>query len=248
MKALLIQHAWLEGPGLLGVILKARGWQIQSILMERSGARLPDSLHGYDAMVILGGSMGAYEEERFPYLAVVQELIRQALLHEIPTLGICLGAQLIARALGAAVFPNHVQEIGWYPLRLTENGLKEGLFRGLPQDFDVFQWHADTFDLPAGARLLATGETCLNQAFVAGKHMWALQFHPEVNPHMIEQWTTDMPDRPEEFRLNTGKMVPLAHTRHYRQYNEDIQQILLTNIEALLSQRAGMPARYSENI
>lgn len=188
MRVLIVQHVSAEGPGLLQEVFSRQGWEPDLRCMDTPGTTLPVSLDGYHAYVILGGPMGAYEEDVYPYLYQVQRLIRQAVSAKIPTLGVCLGGQLIARALGAHVGPNRVREIGWYPVSLTEAGKGDPLFTGLPPEFLVFQWHQDTFDLPKGARLLARGESCLHQGFVYGDCAWALQFHLEVTPDMVTHW------------------------------------------------------------
>ncbi|MDH7578583.1 MAG: type 1 glutamine amidotransferase [Bacillota bacterium] len=193
MRVLVVQHVICEGPGLLQEVLDQQGWRFDIRCMDQPGAFLPGGLDAYDAFIILGGPMGAYEEEAYPYLLRVQELVRKAVAIRLPVLGICLGGQLIARALGAHVGPHRVKEIGWYRVRLTPAGRVVPLFTGMPPEFEVFQWHGDTFALPVGAFLLAEGETCANQAFVYGPfarggYAWALQFHLEVTPEMIEEW------------------------------------------------------------
>ena len=188
MRLLLIQHVACEGPGLLEDVLNGRGWELDSKCMDNPGMKLPANLQSYQALIILGGPMGAYEEARYPYLLQVQVLIREAALRGIPTLGICLGGQLIAQALGAKVASNAGKEIGWSHVRLTEAGLAHPLFAKLPPLLAVFQWHGDTFALPEGAVLLAAGDNCQNQAFVYQQNVFALQFHLEVTPMMIADW------------------------------------------------------------
>jgi len=189
MRLLMIQHVACEGPGLLEEELVNNAWEIDIRCMDTPGTKLPDNLDDYQAFVILGGPMGAYEEGRYPYLFKVQELVREAVTKHIPTIGICLGGQLIARALGADVGPNPVKEIGWSPIRLLPEGKANRLFSDVPEMLSVFQWHGDTFALPQGAVLLASAEACHNQAFVYADHVWALQFHLEVTPAMIAQWS-----------------------------------------------------------
>jgi GMP synthase-like glutamine amidotransferase len=189
MRALVVQHDAAEGLGLFQEILTQKGWDLDIRHMQTPGITLPENLEDYQAFIILGGPMGAYEEKIYPYLYQVQQLILKAGLDSIPTLGICLGAQLIARALGADVGPNSVKEIGWYSVDLTPAGKKESIFKGFPFEFSVFQWHGDTFALPEEAVLLVTGKSCINQAFIYGKTILALQFHPEVSLAMIEHWT-----------------------------------------------------------
>jgi GMP synthase-like glutamine amidotransferase len=166
-----------------------KGWELDIRCMDIPGTVLPNNLDDYHAFIILGGPMGAYEEGRYPYLLKVQALVREAASNHLPTVGICLGGQLIARALGADVGLNPIKEIGWAPVHVLPEGKANRLFSDLPSAFSVFQWHGDTFSLPEGAVLLASGEVCTNQAFVFGKNIWALQFHLEVTPTMVESWS-----------------------------------------------------------
>jgi GMP synthase-like glutamine amidotransferase len=189
MRLLMIQHVACEGPGLLEKEIINEGWELDIRCMDTSGTKLPDNLGDYQAFIILGGPMGAYEETRYPYLFKIQEFVREAVFKHIPTVGICLGGQLIARALGADVGPNPIVEIGWSPVRLLPEGGDNRLFSNMPSMFSVFQWHGDTFALPKGAVLLASGKACHNQAFVFANHIWALQFHLEVTPAMIASWS-----------------------------------------------------------
>ena len=198
MRALVVQNVELEGPGLLRQVMEEAGWELDVRVMDRPGSELPRDLGGYGALVILGGPMNVYEEEEYPHLKQVEILIRDALDRNLPSLGICLGGQLMAKALGAPVTRNPVQEIGWYNLILTPQGQESPLFRGLPAEFPVFQWHGDTFAIPAGAAHLAACPTCANQAF-SYKSLFALQFHPEITPEMVASWARAYADELEEF-------------------------------------------------
>src|ERR1044071_6787905 len=113
----------------------------------------------------MGGPMGVYEKDRYPFLKKELRLVKKFLASGKPALGICLGAQLIGHALGARVYPNRHKEIGWYPLRLTRDGRRDPLFAGFPARPRVFQWHGDTFENPRGATLLARSPLCRRQAF-----------------------------------------------------------------------------------
>lgn len=188
MQALIVQPVGIEGPGALGTALEKEGWQLEVRQMDKPGASLPRDLRPYQALVVLGGPMGADDHDRYPYLAGIKQIILEAIVRGLPVLGICLGAQLVARAMGAKVYRNQIREIGWYTLRLTPAGRRSPLFSGLPEEFPVFQWHADTFDLPPGAVRLATTPTCLNQAFALGSRVFGLQFHLEVTPEMVRTW------------------------------------------------------------
>lgn len=130
--------------------------------------------------------MGVYDEEEFPWLMEEKKYIAEAIEKGRKVLGICLGAQLIACALGAKVYPNEEKEIGWFPLYLTEEGKKCRFFEGLSERFTAFHWHGDTFDMPKGAQQLVKSEVCKNQAFTYGNNVLALQFHLEVERENIE--------------------------------------------------------------
>jgi len=138
-----------------------------------------------DLLAVLGGPIGAYEDEIYPYLYGELALLSAQLQAGKPVLGICLGAQLVARALGARVYPGPAKEIGWKPVRLTEAGKKT---LAPLADGPVLHWHGDTFDLPVGAINLASSDICEHQAFSVGRHVLAFQFHPEVQRRGFERW------------------------------------------------------------
>lgn len=209
MNALVVQNVEIEGPGLLRGEMAKAGWGLDIRVMDLPGADLPGSLTGYQALMILGGPMNVYEEEAYPYLRDVDLLLKEAVKKRLPVLGICLGGQLIAKALGAPVTRSPVREIGWYTLRLTPEGLRSPLFTGLPEELPVFQWHGDTFALPEGASHLAATAGCANQAFSYGGTVFALQFHLEVTPEIITAWAEAYADELEEFGGTgaAGRMV-----------------------------------------
>ena len=139
-----------------------------------------------DLLFVLGGPIGAYEDDRYPFLSTEIGMLEARLAAGLPTMGICLGAQLIARALGARVYPGPAKEIGFAPLTLTEDGGRTAL--SAFADNPVLHWHGDTFDLPQGCRRLASTDFCVNQAFSFGPATLAMQFHPEVDGHSFERW------------------------------------------------------------
>jgi GMP synthase (glutamine-hydrolysing) len=139
-------------------------------------------------LIILGGPMSAHEEGDYPFLRWEKTIIRAAIGEGVPILGICLGAQLIAAALGTSVFHGRVKEIGWSPISITAHGQVDSLLGYLPENATVFQWHGDGFDLPSGAIRLASSVHYANQAFRLGRNVYGLQFHLEVTPPMIERW------------------------------------------------------------
>lgn len=140
------------------------------------------------ALIVLGGAMGANDEQKHPFLTDLKQLIRTVVAARIPYLGICLGGQLLAAALGAQVVSGRWEELGTLPVQLTEAGRHDPLFRAVAGQFSTFQWHHDSFDLPHGAVLLASSPVCPHQAFRFGTTAWGLQFHPEVTEQIIRDW------------------------------------------------------------
>lgn len=188
-RALVIRSVEIEGPGLLADWFDGAGWTMDLRRADR-GDPLPDRLKGYDGLIVLGGPMSVHDQAEYPHLARAENLIREAVAERVPTLGVCLGAQLIAKALGASVYPNPVKEIGCHSVELTDAGVRDPLFAGLGPEVLVFQWHGDTFDLPRGATLLARAPLCHHQAFQVGEVVYGLQFHLEVTAEMVVTWAT----------------------------------------------------------
>jgi GMP synthase (glutamine-hydrolysing) len=186
-RVLALQHAAHEPLGTIETVLHERGIE-HTMVRPYDGERVPRTTEGFDGLVVMGGPMGVYEAERFPFLADELQLIRSALEAEVPMLGICLGAQLLAAAAGARVYASGRQEIGWYPLTLSPEGEADQLFAGLPGEIDAFHWHGDTFDAPPGSVLLASSAMTPRQAFRLGKHAYGLQFHLEVTPSIVEEF------------------------------------------------------------
>ncbi len=186
-KVLILQNVGTEGPGTIVRALREAGihWDL---VKAYAGEFIPSSLDGYSALIVLGGPMGAYEDDKFPYLLKEIRLIESVLREGYPMLGICLGSQLIAKAAGARVYKGSTKEIGWYKVSLTEEGVRDGLTATLPHDQMVFQWHGDSFDLPTGGTLLATSKDYPNQLVRLGRSAYAMQFHLEVTEEMVRQW------------------------------------------------------------
>lgn len=185
MHCVAVRHVAFEDLGLLGRLLAARGFDVRYVEapVEPLDAA---SLLSPDLVVVLGGPIGVYEEEAYPFLLGETAAVRARLAAKKPTLGICLGAQLMAKALGAEVAPGPQKEIGYVPLAVTEEGRAAGLgdFATTP----VLHWHGDNFALPAGATRLASTGPCPNQGFSLGASVLGLQFHVEVDPERIETW------------------------------------------------------------
>jgi GMP synthase (glutamine-hydrolysing) len=185
MRVLVVMHVESEGPGVFGELLQAAGAEVR-IARLHLGDVLPDPRE-LDAALSMGGPMNVYEEERHPFLRDETRFLQAAFARDLPVLGICLGAQMIAKAADAAVTKNHVEEVGWSTVTLTSAGLTDPLFRGLPATLPVFQWHGDTFGIPAGGALLATGDECHNQAVRFGRS-YGLQFHLEAERPLLAEW------------------------------------------------------------
>jgi GMP synthase (glutamine-hydrolysing) len=188
MKKLLVcQHVPHEILGTLNPLLKRAGFRIRYV----NFARHPDAqprLDGYDGLIILGGPMSVNDSDRLPHLSTEMKLIEAALQRNLPVLGICLGSQLIAKTLGAKVYPNREKEIGWYDISPTDHAERDPLLMGLAKSEKIFQWHGETFDIPKSGSHLAFSSLCANQAFRYGDNVYGFQFHLEVDERMIHRW------------------------------------------------------------
>ncbi|MDD5774203.1 MAG: type 1 glutamine amidotransferase [bacterium] len=185
----IIKHIGCEGPGTLGEFLKTAGLTAKIIELGK-GEHLPPA-DECDAVVLLGGPMNVYEEDKYPFLKEEDEFVKEIIKKEIPFLGICLGGQILAKALNAKIKKAPEKEIGWYPVNLNYAAYDDPLFKNLYNELIVFQWHEDTFEIPEKCILLAESKTCKNQAFKYGKNAYGFQFHIEVTPQIIEKWVNE---------------------------------------------------------
>lgn len=186
-RMLVFQHVPHEILGTLDPQLREAGFRIRYVNFGRQHDARPD-VDRYHGVVVLGGPMNCDETSRYPHLGVEIDAIRAAIEKGMPVLGICLGGQLIARALGARVIRHQEKEIGWYDVTPTAEGMKDPLFGYFCGTETIFQWHGDTFDIPDGAVHLAASASCTNQAFRYGDNVYALQFHLEVDEPLIARW------------------------------------------------------------
>jgi GMP synthase (glutamine-hydrolysing) len=186
-KLLVLQHVAHELLGTLNPLLKRAGFRIRYVNFARHPDAQP-SLEGYDGLVILGGPMSVNDAHRLPHLTIEMKLIEQALKTNRPVLGICLGAQLIAKTLGAAVYQNPHKEIGWYDVSPTDEARRDPLLSTFRQTEKIFQWHGETFEIPKSTRHLAFSTLCAQQAFRYETNVYGFQFHLEVDAPMIHRW------------------------------------------------------------
>jgi len=208
MRAHYVQHVPFEGLGSIEPWLEEAGYEVARTRLFET-ADFPEA-RSIDFLVIMGGPMSVKDEDEFPWLVSEKRFIRECITRGKPVLGICLGAQLIASAMGARIYRNTVKEIGWFPVHGVESG-DESVF-GFPPSETVFHWHGESFDLPPGAIRLAKNEGCENQAFQLGRSVIGLQFHLETTPESAREIISHCRDelvpsgtiQPEEEILSAG--------------------------------------------
>lgn len=209
---LVLKHIEIEGPGSIEYFFRSTARPLRTINLA-AGAILPDSLNGIEAVISLGGPMNVYEEADYPFLIDEDRFLKRAVEKEVPILGICLGAQLLAKACDAKVKKAREKEVGWHRVTLTKKGEEDPLFAGLSKELEVFQWHEDTFDIPDGAAHLIKSGACPNQAFRFGKNAYGLQFHVEVTPEMVEGWIKEYMKGKGWSGFNANGMLVEAHKK-----------------------------------
>jgi GMP synthase (glutamine-hydrolysing) len=194
MSVLILKNIVSEGPGTIEDFLRGQGTPYQVINLEREP--VPHT-GAFSTLVMMGGPMSVNEEEVYPYITREIELVREFIGQGKRVFGVCLGAQIMAKALGAKVYVGSEKEIGWHDIELTEEGIRDPLMNKLAvhpragdfwRRFNVFHWHGETFDIPEGAVRLAKSEIYPNQAFRYGSGAYAFQFHVEVKKEMIYEW------------------------------------------------------------
>jgi len=213
-EVLAIRHVHFEDLGSLERVLGDRGRLVRYLDVGSARINAPNPVTP-SLMVILGGPISACDDDRYPTIAPLVAMIEKRIVAGLPTLGICLGAQLIARVLGSHVYPSGQTEIGWTPLTLTEAGKQSPLRHLDAAHTSMLHWHGDTFDLPQGAVHLASTPACQNQAFSWDKHVFALQCHPEIRTDRFEPWLIGNAGElaghgidPRKLRADTAKHGP----------------------------------------
>lgn len=183
---LVIKNTEIEGPGIWKDLMEKE--KVEYKVSEAYREEVPTDLSPYSHILLLGGPMSANDEDKCPYLTRELELIKKCIQEDKPILGVCLGSQLIAKALGAGVYPTSGKEIGWGQVELTRPATMDYLFSFMSRKINVFQWHDETFDLPRLGVRLAASDPCPNQAFRFKNHIYGIQFHLEVTQGMINRW------------------------------------------------------------
>jgi GMP synthase (glutamine-hydrolysing) len=201
-----LQHLAAEPLGTIGDALEARGIEAKYIRVF-DGEPVPDDLNGASGLVVMGGSMGVYERNEYPFLSQEIRLIEMALRAEKPVVGICLGSQLLAAALGAEVRKAHRKEIGWFPVSLTEAATGDRLFSEIEDSFAAYHWHEDVFDLPRGARSLASSAQTQCQAFCYGSSAYGFLFHLEATQGIVEDMTRGFADELDEEKIDAHVII-----------------------------------------
>jgi len=223
MKVQIVQHIECEGPGYLDDFLHNNGIEYE-IARIYEGEQLPDN---FDALIVLGGPMNVYAEERYPYLKRLNTTIKNFATGGGLYLGFCLGGQLLAKALGAKVRKNQTKEIGNFEIQLTEGGVEDPLFKGFNTVFPALEWHGDTFEIPKGALKLVESELCANQAF-RFKNAYGLQFHLEATPEMLAEWAKVYEDELTEEGIDARALI--EETKRKADNYRELSNRLLTNL------------------
>jgi GMP synthase-like glutamine amidotransferase len=229
MSVLICKNVETEGPGTIEDFLKTKG--ILYVIIDLSKGEDIPAAEGFDTIIMMGGPMSVNEDDIYPYIKKEEELVRDFALKNKNILGICLGAQIMAKALGSRVYKGEQREIGWYDIELTEDGIRDTLMRKLavhPQAgaqagdlwrrFKVFHWHGETFDIPLGSVRLASSSLYPNQAFRYGSKAYAFQFHIEVTKEMIYDWLKDEDIDYDRLKAETEKLYEAYSGRAYNFY------------------------------
>lgn len=237
---LYLKHVDVEGPGTLADYFEGLGYQT-CIKDLGCGQSLPDHPQDFAAVVCLGGPMNVYETEAFPFLSAENTFIQKTLDLQIPFLGICLGAQLLAKACGARVVRSPQSEFGFAPIELNAQGQKDPLFEGLSESFDVFHWHNDMFEIPLVGVLLAATDRCPHQAFRVGTNAYGLQFHVEITDESIRQWSAANFDLTQKAYADLQDTMLKEYSQCRETFHQDAQK-MYANFHRVICNKTTLPA------
>ena len=204
-----IQHIECETPGTIADALEGKGIAIQTVSAYK-GQPIPKKIGAAAGLLIMGGPMGVYEADRFPFLREELRLIEQAVKEDKAVLGVCLGSQLLATALGARVTKGKKKEIGWYPVSLAEGAARDPLWAGVEPSFTAYHWHGDVFELPRGAERLASSALTPCQAFRYGDRAYGFLFHMEVTEKIIGGMIRTFAAELKEEKLDAQRITEMA--------------------------------------
>lgn len=227
MAVLICKNIGTEGPGTIEDYLKLQKIPYEIVDLS-SGEGLPPS-DNFNILIMMGGPMSVNEDDIYPYIKKEEGLVRDFISKDRKILGVCLGAQIMAKALGSKVYVGPEKEIGWYDIELTEEGMRDRYMKNLAMHpvvkdfwrrFRVFHWHGETFDIPQGAVRLAGSAIYPNQAFRYGKNAYAFQFHIEVSKEMIYDWFKDDLSNLEKLKDETERLFDIYRGRAEQFYEK----------------------------
>lgn len=224
MKALILKHIDYENPGCIQKFLKHKKVEFKIINVWQKG-KFPD-IKDFDILIIMGGPMSVHDINEFKGLIKEKEYIKGVIEKGKKVLGICLGAQLLAENFGAKIYKNKFKEIGWYPVKLTEDAKRHYFFNDIPNKFLTFHWHNDTFSLPKGSIRIAASEACENQGFALGKNIIGLQFHPEVTEETLKAFIRYGANEIKRDKFVQSKQEIIKNKKFIKINNEILYKIL----------------------
>lgn len=226
MKIHYLQHVPFENLGNIENWAVEKGFDFTCTKLYEE-ENLPE-LESFDFLIILGGPMNIYEEDKYSWLKAEKEFIKKAVENNKTVLGICLGAQLIADVLGAKVYQNKHKEIGWFPVKLAQN---QDLFKNMPDELNAIHWHGDTFDIPAESILIGSSEACQNQGFVYDNKVAGLQFHLETSPESLKNLINNCKDEIKSEKFIQTAEYMLSQDKYFENLKKNLY-VFLDNINA----------------
>lgn len=205
-EVIVLQHADSEGLGTIQHVLAQHSVKVRTV-RSYAGEQVPEQMEEASGLIVMGGPMGVYQQEEYPFLKDELRLIEQALVHNKSVLGVCLGSQLLATVPGGAVITGPQKEIGWYPVRLTTEAKEDALWAGVTEEFTAFHWHGDVFTLPSGAVPLAYSGLTERQAFRYGQNAYGFLFHLEVTAAQIQSMVTSFSNEMQEAGVTSTEIA-----------------------------------------